>query len=200
MHIFTVMRFANSRPPNFILRAHINAILLCSGPPPRLGRIIDCELQLDAARTAGDYRSMKTILIIFASLLAACQAPVTSAPLASASAAPAAPSPAKPSAADLLVQLRAMTADNSCAAQAQCRTVAVGARPCGGPEGFIAYSVAGADISEAVQAKAAQLTRARTAELARRGDAASICTVVTDPGAICAAASCQLGKGSGDPR
>ena len=41
---------------------------------------------------------------------------------------------------DLLTQLRAL--DRGCTSDAQCRTVAVGAKPCGGPETFLPYSTA----------------------------------------------------------
>lgn len=158
---------------------------------------------LDGHPGGRDHVLMKKSPLLFACLLAACQSPATPvaapAPPASPTGAAPAPPPKAGQSAALLVQLRSLTADNACSSDSDCHTVAVGARACGGPEAYLAYSTAGGARTEAVQALAAELSRARAAELASRG-AASTCNIVIDPGASCVARICQLRSGAADPR
>ena len=59
-------------------------------------------------------------------------------------AAPGAPSTTTPEPGqDTLARLKAAIGNAACTDSGQCRTVPVGARACGGPEGYLAYSTAG---------------------------------------------------------
>jgi hypothetical protein len=76
----------------------------------------------------------------------------------------------------------------ACTADAQCRSIGVGARPCGGPAGWRAYSTAGLS---AAQEKALIQQAQREAAAQRAAQAAEgrmgICQVLPDPGAHCSA-------------
>jgi hypothetical protein len=102
---------------------------------------------------------------------------------------------AAPGPSDTLAQLRALGRDGACTADAQCRTVPVGAKPCGGPEAYQAYSTARISPDKA-QALAERYRKERQAENERSG-LASDCRMLMDPGARCRAGTCQLGTGGG---
>jgi hypothetical protein len=74
--------------------------------------------------------------------------------------------------------------DATCDTDAQCRTLGVGAKDCGGPEGYVAWSSKvngkGTRLSELAAAHSA----ARQAENERSG-MRSNCSVTPDPGAVC---------------
>ncbi|MDI4634753.1 hypothetical protein J7U46_16955 [Pelomonas sp. V22] len=104
------------------------------------------------------------------------------------SACTAAPPP--PKAAALRAELMKEVGDAACDSDAQCRTVAVGHKACGGPAGYMAWS-------------SKRSSEARLKDLARRQSEAekaenegngmmSNCAVVVDPGAVCKAARCEL--------
>lgn len=78
----------------------------------------------------------------------------------------------------------------ACSADAQCRTVAVGAKACGGPSAYLAWSSEGTD-AQRVAELAARQSAAHKRELQASG-MRSNCAVVADPGARCVAARCQL--------
>lgn len=82
----------------------------------------------------------------------------------------------------------------TCSADAQCRTVAVGRKACGGPQAWWAWSAAqtdGARIADlAERYTAAQTTAAEPGRM-------STCSVVSDPGAVCEASRCVLRNGGG---
>lgn len=112
-----------------------------------------------------------------------------------AAAAPA----AAPAAGTLMTQINAEIGAASCDAAAQCKTLAVGAKACGGPEGYLAYST---KISNG--ARLAELA-ARDAQARKKADAragmVSTCSIVSDPGATCDAGRCvTLQPGSGSVR
>ena len=101
----------------------------------------------------------------------------------------AAPAPvAAPLAATLMQQINAEIGTAACDAPAQCKTLAIGAKACGGPESYVAYSTK--------QSDGAKLTAlaARDAEARKKADAragmVSTCSVVSDPGATCDAGRC----------
>ncbi|NCT83207.1 MAG: hypothetical protein GXC94_08700 [Comamonadaceae bacterium] len=87
-------------------------------------------------------------------------------------------------------ELRALIGPAACSADSQCRTIAVGAKACGGPAGYAAWSTLGSDAQ-----RLTELAR-RQAEAQRReieaSGMASNCAMVTDPGAACVAGRCQL--------
>lgn len=88
-----------------------------------------------------------------------------------------------------------LTQDRTCTSNQQCRTVPMGAKPCGGPQGYMAYSIATADPAK-VADLAERYRQEKEAANARSG-MASDCRAVTDPGAVCRSGSCQLGRDAG---
>lgn len=111
---------------------------------------------------------------------------------------PAAPAPAEAESVRLGRELRALIGPAACSADAQCRTVAVGAKACGGPAGYAAWSTQGTDGQ-----KLADLAR-RQADAQRReieaSGMASNCAMVVDPGAACTAGRCELASRHGGAR
>lgn len=104
-----------------------------------------------------------------------------------------------------LARLRALSAAATCSSGAQCRTVALGAKACGGPEAYLPWSSADPAAGAQVAALAAQYTAARRAQNRAAPQMASDCRVTPDPGALCVPAAagghCVLGpSGVNDPR
>lgn len=104
--------------------------------------------------------------------------------------------------ANLEAHVVALIGDAACDNSHQCRTVGVGAKPCGGPEGYLPWSTKVTDaraLQEAVQAQA----QARAEENKRSG-MASDCMMRPEPMATCrprardGKSSCQLGQGGVD--
>jgi len=135
---------------------------------------------------------MKQLLLILLLSCAGCTA-VDTKPLA---AAPAAATPSAPvadeDAASLLVRIRNTIGSASCTASAECKTVAVGARACGGPEGYLAYSTSVSPAAP-LEALAARHAERRRAAVAASG-MASTCNVLPDPGAVCDKGMCRVGS------
>jgi hypothetical protein len=104
--------------------------------------------------------------------------------------------PPRPSAAApaLIEQIRAEIGDAACDSAQQCRSLAIGAKACGGPESYLAWSVKRSDGAR-LQALAERLREQREDEN-RRSQLLSNCALVTDPGARCVAGRCQLGDAS----
>jgi hypothetical protein len=104
-------------------------------------------------------------------------------------AAPTAPAAAAP-APGLLAQIRALAADTSCTSSAQCHTLALGARACGGPQSYMAWSSAHTDGAalRVLGERHAQQEKARIAASGEMSD----CRMSVDPGAECRAGACQL--------
>ena len=115
--------------------------------------------------------------------------------LAAASETPAAPASGAV-AGDLAVvdaQLDALLAKaSSCSADTECRSVALGARACGGPTGYRAYSSNGA-APDSVEALA-QHQRELSAQQARASQRVSPCFMQADPGARCQQNKCVTGR------
>ncbi len=89
-------------------------------------------------------------------------------------------------------QMQQLVGDAACSADNQCRTVGWGAKACGGPERWIAWSTQRTD-GAALQALADRHAAARRGEQQRKG-MVSTCSIVPDPGARCIAQHCQLGN------
>lgn len=85
-----------------------------------------------------------------------------------------------------LKEVRSIIGDAACSTDAQCRTVAIGSRVCGGPDAFLAWSIRKTD-PKALQRAAERYNAAQAAEQPP-GSRRSICTVLVDPGAVCRAA------------
>lgn len=94
--------------------------------------------------------------------------------------------------------MRALIGAGACSDTTQCKTVALGARPCGGPEGYLAYSSA-ATATAPLQALAARYAQQRRAEAAKSGEL-STCQFMPDPGAQCRTGTCVLGAGNSNAR
>ncbi len=95
--------------------------------------------------------------------------------------------PAKPSVnaptQDLARQIDAEIGTPRCSADAQCRTLAVGARACGGPDSFRPYAVPPAKPERLEKLAQQQADLQRSAQ--QSDGRMSICSVVADPGARC---------------
>lgn len=95
----------------------------------------------------------------------------------------------------LLKQIEAEIGDAACSSDQQCRTLALGAKSCGGPERYLAWSTARSKADK-LAALGERYKAERMAENTRSG-AVSNCMLEVDPGAQCKAQRCQLGGGSG---
>jgi hypothetical protein len=105
-----------------------------------------------------------------------------------------APTPPEPEAQRLSRELRTLIGPATCSADSQCRTVPVGAKACGGPSGYLAWSTTGTDAQRLTDLAARQ-AEASKQDNATRG-MVSTCSMVTDPGAACVAGRCQLNANS----
>jgi hypothetical protein len=79
----------------------------------------------------------------------------------------------------------------SCSADTECRSVATGAKACGGPSGYRAYSIKGADAP--ALAGLAQHERDLSAIDVRESGRVSACFTQADPGAHCEQHRCVTG-------
>lgn len=92
-----------------------------------------------------------------------------------------------------LLTLRALIANATCIRDNQCRSLAIGASACGGPERYLAWSTLHTDET-ALQTAAAAYAVDRLS-LMRRGAGYSTCRPVVDPGAQCTPAASSIGPG-----
>ena len=104
--------------------------------------------------------------------------------------APPADAPAEPESARLSRELRALIGPAACSADTQCRTVPVGAKACGGPAGYWAWSAKDTD-GAALKALATRQSEAHRREVEASG-MRSTCVMAVDPGAACVAGRCQI--------
>ncbi len=98
--------------------------------------------------------------------------------------------PTNEDAASLLVQIRNTIGSPACTASTECKTVAVGARACGGPDGYLAYSTSTTPTAT-IEALAARHAKRKRAAVSASG-MVSTCNIVTDPGAICDQSVCRV--------
>lgn len=84
-----------------------------------------------------------------------------------------------------------LSAASHCTADAECRSVAVGGKACGGPTGYRAYSTKLADPA-AVEALARQ-DHALAMQAERDAHRVSNCMFLADPGAHCVKQRCETG-------
>jgi hypothetical protein len=119
---------------------------------------------------------MKRFALLLACLAAAC-------------------SHANPGSSKALTELRALGRVADCRSDQQCKTVPVGAKACGGPESYMAYSTERIGPGEA-NALAERYRKEREAENKASG-AVGDCRFLMDPGAQCRAGTCQLGGRNG---
>ena len=126
------------------------------------------------------------------------EAPAASAPV---EAAPSNGVPTAKALADAHAQLEsALAKASSCSADAECRSLAVGGKACGGPTGYEAYSTKTTD--PATMTALAQREHDLALQEARESHRMSNCMMLGDPGARCEAHKCVTGGpgGVGNPR
>jgi hypothetical protein len=112
---------------------------------------------------------------------------------ACAAGAPAADSTAEPA------TLESLIGDAACDADAQCHTIGIGSKACGGPERFLAWSSLRSDGAALHSAAARAAGVDRTDSQAPRR--MSNCALVVDPGAYCAnAGGARASDGSAQGR
>jgi hypothetical protein len=109
------------------------------------------------------------------------------------------PTPAPSSSAQLLAQIQAEIGDAACDSPAQCHSIGVGAKSCGGPEGYLAWSSKRSDEKK-LKRLVEQHKQARE-EDNRRSGMLSNCMFLPDPGASCMATptgqQCRINTGPG---
>lgn len=128
--------------------------------------------------------------VAFSATFAAC-----SGVAGSSSEAPApAPVKAAPPAASagLMQQIQSEIGDAACDSSAQCKTVAIGHKACGGPESYLAWSTKRSDGAK-IARLAADHAAERKAQNTKSG-MMSTCSLVIDPGATCSAGKCVASK------
>lgn len=91
-----------------------------------------------------------------------------------------------------LAQLQEMISDKSCQQDNQCRVVAIGQNPCGGPESYEAYSTLNSDeqkVRELAKNYTEQRKQENTAE-----KKIGMCRHLVKPAVACKAQVCQFSK------
>jgi len=83
--------------------------------------------------------------------------------------------------------ITALIGDAACDSDSQCKTLAVGAKACGGPEYYLAWSTKRTDAAALREAAKSNVIATRNMAANRGG--VSNCVFVSDPGAYCAAAN-----------
>jgi hypothetical protein len=140
-------------------------------------------------------RLLQTLAASSLLLTVACTA--TGASTAPGDASPPAPasSPAA-SGASIQAQLQQAIGTASCTQDSECRTLAWGAKACGGPASYVAWSSTQSDAAllQRLAQQHAQAERARN----ERSGMVSDCSMLIDPGAQCVAQRCVL-RGRGRP-
>lgn len=95
----------------------------------------------------------------------------------------------------LMQQITAEVGSARCDSTAQCKTLAIGSKACGGPERYIAYSTKQSDATRLTRL-ASEDAAAKKAQNARSG-MVSNCAMAMDPGATCSAGRCVTATGVG---
>lgn len=148
--------------------------------------------KLGAAWTDRFRMTVLTALTALTAALAACLlagAAGAAEPAAGNSVPHASPGPA------LLTQVQRLIGPAACDSDAQCRTLPLGARACGGADAYVAWSVRGTD--QAALRRAAERYSQWQAQQQARSSTMSICMVETDPGAVCSNAAAPDKAGAG---
>lgn len=136
---------------------------------------------------------LRTVLagafLLLAGSACSSDAPRANAPVAPpAAASSSATAPATP--ASLLAAIEAERGAARCDGDAQCHTIGVGSKACGGPERYLAWSSKDGDGSR-LKALVQQHAELRKMEDTASG-MMSTCNLILDPGATCQAGQCVL--------
>lgn len=78
----------------------------------------------------------------------------------------------------------------ACSSHAQCRTIALGAKACGGPQAWLAWSTS-VSREATLSALSEQLASLQKKRQAQSG-MVSTCQFIADPGALCQVQQCKL--------
>jgi len=134
---------------------------------------------------------MRKLVLLSLLACAACTTRAGSTPgVESGAAAQPAAATAPAAKSDTLGQIKTLIGKAACSSHAQCQVLPVGARPCGGPASYLAWS--NADTSgNALQALADRYRGERQASNTRSG-MVSDCRAIAPPAATCQAGVCQL--------
>ena len=128
----------------------------------------------------------------YSALRAACAAILLLATSACGSAPTQDDAPPAPGNAGLLAQIQAEVGAAACDSTQQCQTIAIGAKACGGPERYLAWS---SKNNDGKKLKALAQAQAEASRKQQQADGMmSTCSIVTDPGATCEAGRCVLQK------
>jgi hypothetical protein len=92
---------------------------------------------------------------------------------------------------ELLKRLRAMEATATCTSTADCRTLPIGARMCGGPEAWLAMSAAQMGEAGPLAERFTALRKSANVIAAAKG-IASTCEMVPEPGVGCVGGYCRV--------
>jgi len=153
---------------------HGGSVLASEAPFARLTRRI----------RGAHHRAMRHLIVLVLTCLgtAACAGPAAT--------------PARPDPNDTLARVRALVGGAGCTDDSQCHSLALGARPCGGPEGYLPWSSKATSPDE-VQALGA-LYKAEREQANRASGRVGDCRFQPDPGAVCRGGTCQsAGQGGG---
>ncbi len=150
----------------------------------------------------GEHSGMTIPHPILRPLLAGLAAALTLNGLALAADATTAPVAKGPSsAASLMAPIQALIGDAECDHPTECHVVPVGAKACGGPSGYLAWSVKATTDQKALLTAVQAQAEAQKEENKASG-LASDCRMVTAPTATCrprapdGKKTCQLGQGA----
>jgi hypothetical protein len=97
---------------------------------------------------------------------------------------------AAPGSADTLARIHGLVGTAACTSDAQCHTLPLGAKPCGGVESYLAWSSASTSETELRALGDNYKAERQAANKGRMSD----CRALVDPGAVCRAGACQLGE------
>jgi hypothetical protein len=99
-----------------------------------------------------------------------------------------------PAASGTLDRIHALVGKAECTSDSQCQVLPIGAKACGGPASYLAFSTASSDAAE-LRALAERYHGEQQASNQRSG-MISNCRVVPTPVAACRANTCQLTDGA----
>lgn len=139
----------------------------------------------DFAAPAAAETPALVLVLVLGMLLGACQAQPTM----------PGPGPRAVDEAGLRQRITDAVGPASCIADADCQTLPMGVKSCGGPASWLAWSTRQSDGAQ-LSALAAELAARQRQRLEAAG-IASTCSVVPDPGAACRAGRCVLNDAAG---
>jgi len=130
---------------------------------------------------------MRKLAILFMLACAACTTRAGDPPAASGG--PAKPAPVA-AGSDTLGQIRSLIGAAECSSDSQCQVLPVGARACGGPASYLAWSSAKTDAAQ-LQTLAERHKAEQQANNLATGRI-STCIAIAPPAVACRAGTCQL--------